>query len=139
MSIFVDPPGLAITGAAIWILSRKYQASTTVVIAACAGILSIFMIGGVGLYLDWFRWVVPGVVNLKGSYIMVDQGLTGFTKASFPGWIVLLALSFYPFFFALGYEYSKRHMLEMKVIPYLIIGGLLLLAPSVIESNFIAH
>ena len=139
MSIFVDPPALAIMGAAIWIISQRYQTATTVVLAAGAGMLSIFIIGGVGLYLDWFRWVIPGIVNLKGSYVMVDQGLTGFTKASFPAWIVVLAFSFYPFFFALGYEYAKRHMLETRVIPYLVLGLLLLLLPSVIESNFIAH
>ena len=101
--------------------------------------MGVFLIGGIGLYLDWFRWTIPGIVDLKGSYVMVDQGLTGFTKATFPAWIVVMFFCFYPFWYILGYEYAKKHQLEPKVIPYLLLGLLLLLAPSIIESNFIAH
>ena len=126
-------------GAAIWIVSERLHAERTVVIAACGGMLGIFILGGIGLYLDWFRWIVPGIVNLKGSYVMVDQGLTGFTKAAFPAWIVVLFFCFYPFWFVLGYEYAKKRKLEPRVIRYLLVGLLLLLSPSVIESNFIPH
>ncbi|HKT21195.1 MAG TPA: hypothetical protein VJR06_01035 [Nitrososphaerales archaeon] len=139
MSIFVDPPALVIWGATIWILAERYEVAKTVVIAACAGMLGIFIIGGIGLYLDWFRWTIPGIVNLKGSFVMVDQGITGFTKATFPPWIVVLFLCFYPFWFAVGFEYAKRHHLAMKVLPYFAIGLLLLLSPSVIEGNFLPH
>ncbi len=139
MSIFVDPPALVMMGAAIWILSERFQAARTVVVAACAGMLGIFIIGGVGLYLDWFRWTIPGVVDLKGSYVMLDQGLTGFTKASFPAWMVVLFFCFYPFWFAVGYEYGQGHRLGMRVFPYLVLGLVLLLAPSIVESHFLAH
>ena len=46
---------------------------------------------------------------------------------------------FYPFWYALGYEYAKKHKLEPKVIRYILLGLLLLLVPSIIESHFIAH
>lgn len=91
------------------------------------------------MYLDWFRWVIPGVVDLKGSYVMLEQGLTGLSKATFPTWIVILFLSLYPFWFILGYYAGRRYKLGMKSVPILIVGVLLLLIPSIVESNFLAR
>jgi hypothetical protein len=56
-----------------------------------------------------------------------------------PGWIAVLFLCLYPFWFALGYEFAKKHRLDAKLVPILMIGVLLLLIPSVIESQFLAH
>jgi hypothetical protein len=78
-------------------------------------------------------------VDLKGFYVMFDQGLTGLSKAAFPVWIVPIFLFFYPFWFVLGYEFAKKHRLGMKIVPHLVIGILLLAVPSVIESFQLAH
>jgi hypothetical protein len=126
-------------GAIIWIVSDKLETPRSVVYAISAGTIASFTIGGIGLYLDWYRWVVPGVINLKGSYVMLDQGITGLTEASFPTWIAVLFLCLYPFWFAVGYEHAKKHRLEMRWVPYLMLGVLLLLIPSIVESQFLAH
>jgi hypothetical protein len=125
-------------GAIIWMISDKLETPKSVVYAISGGTIASFTIGGIGLYLDWFRWVVPGIIDLKGSYVMLDQGLTGLNAATFPTWLALLFLSLYPFWFAVGYEHAKKHRLEMKWVPILMVGVLLLLIPSVIESQFLA-
>lgn len=139
MSFWVDPPALLMIGAIIWIISDKLETPRSVVYAISGGTMASFVIGGIGLYLNWFNWVIPGVVNLKGSYVMLDQGLTGLTEATFPAWIAVLFLCLYPFWFTVGYEFAKKHRLEMRVVPYLMVGVLLLLIPSIIESHFLVH
>jgi hypothetical protein len=125
-------------GAIIWIISDKLETPKSVVYAISGGTIASFTIGGIGLYLDWYRWVVPGIINLKGSYVMLDQGITGLNAATFPTWLAVLFLSLYPFWFTLGYEHAKKHRLEMKWVPILMVGVLLLLIPSVVESQFLA-
>jgi hypothetical protein len=139
MSFWVDPPALWMFGAMIWILSDKLETPKTVVYAISGGTLASFIIGGIGLYLDWYRWVVPGIINLKGSYVMLDQGITGLTEATFPAWMAILFLSLYPFWFALGYEFAKKHRLETRWVPWLVAGVLSMLVPSLVESQFLAH
>jgi hypothetical protein len=139
LSFFVDPPGLIMIGAMIWILSDRLDSPRSIVYAISGGTIASFTIGGIGLYLDWYRWVVPGIINLKGSYVMLDQGITGLTTATFPTWIAVLFLCLYPFWFAVGYEFAKKHRLETKLVPVLMVGVLLLLIPSVIESQFLVH
>ena len=139
MSFWVDPPALVMIGAIIWIISDKLETPRSIVYAITGGVIASFTIGGIGLYLDWYRWVVPGIINLKGSYVMLDQGLTGLTEATFPTWIAVLLLCLYPFWFAVGYEHAKKHRLETRWVPILIIGVLLMLVPSLIESQFLAH
>jgi hypothetical protein len=69
--------------------------------------------------------------------------LLGLSAATFPVWIVVLFLWLYPFWFTVGYETAKRHGLNMKYVPVFIVGVLLLLLllliPSIIESQFIVH
>jgi hypothetical protein len=125
-------------GAVIWIISDKLETPKSVVYAISGATIASFTIGGIGLYLDWYRWVVPGIINLKGSYVMLDQGITGLTKATFPTWLTVLFLSLYPFWFAVGYEHAKKHRLETRWVPILAVGVLLLLIPSVVESQFLA-
>lgn len=139
MSFWVDPPALFMFGAIFWILSDRYETSKSVLYAISGATISSFTIGGIGLYLDWYHWIIPGIVNLKGSYVMLDQGITGLTEATFPAWIALLLLSLYPFWFALGFEFAKKHRWETRLVPYLIIGVLLMLTPSIIEGQFLAH
>jgi len=138
LSFFVDPPGLVMFGAIIWILSDRLSTPKSMVYAISGAVIGSFTIGGIGLYLDWFRWTIPGIINLPGSYVMLDQGITGLSKATFPAWIVVLFLCLYPFWFTLGFETAKRHRLRVKVVPILIVGVLLLLIPSVIESHMSA-
>ena len=138
MSFWVDPPGLLMIGTVIWIISDKLETPKSVVYAISGATIASFTIGGIGLYLDWYRWVVPGIINLKGSYVMLDQGITGLTKATFPTWLTVLFLSLYPFWFAVGYEHAKKHRLETRWVPILAVGVLLLLIPSVVESQFLA-
>ena len=125
-------------GAIIWIVSDKLETPRSVVYAISGATIASFTIGGIGLYLDWYRWVVPGIINLKGSYVMLDQGLTGLTAATFPTWLTVLFLSLYPFWFAVGYEHAKKHRLATRWVPILAAGVLLLLIPSVVESQFLA-
>jgi hypothetical protein len=139
LSFWVDPPALLMIGAIIWIVSDKLETPRSVVYSISGAVMASFTIGGIGLYLNWYNWVIPGLVNLKGSYVMLDQGITGLTEATFPTWIVVLLLSLYPFWFTVGYEFAKKHRLEMKLVPYLVIGVLLMLVPSIIESQFLVH
>jgi hypothetical protein len=139
VSFWVDPPALFMFGAIIWILAERHGAPRSVLYAISGGIIASFTIGGIGLYLDWYRWIVPGIVNLRGSYVMLDQGLTGLTTATFPAWIAVLLLSIYPFWFAVGFEFAKRRRWETKVVPLLMIGILLMTVPSVIESQLLPH
>jgi hypothetical protein len=134
MSFWVDPPGLILFGALVYVLHVRFNTSRAMLYSFSAGVVASFAFGGLGLYLDWFRWTIPGIVDLKGSYVMFDQGLTGISKATFPVWIVPIFLWFYPFWFVVGYGLAKKYRLGMKVIPVLIIGIALLSAPSVIES-----
>jgi len=134
MSFWVDPPGLILFGALVCILHVRFNTSKEMLYSFSAGVVASFAFGGLGLYLDWFRWTIPGIVDLKGSYVMFDQGLTGISKANFPVWIVPIFLWFYPFWFVLGYGLAKKYRLGMKVVPVLIMGIVLLSAPSVIES-----
>jgi hypothetical protein len=139
MSFWVDPPGLVLFGALVFILHVRFNTPKAMLYSFSAGTIASFAFGGMGLYLDWFRWTIPGIVDLKGSYIMFDQGLTGISKATFPVWIVPIFLWFYPFWFIVGYELAKKYKLGMKFIPILIFGILLLALPSVIESLQLAH
>ncbi len=138
MSFFVDPPGLLLLGATVCIVFNRLNAPKSMNYALSGGLIVSFTFGGIGLYLDWFRWVILGVVDLKGSYVMLEQGLTGLSKATFPAWIVILFLSLYPFWFTLGYETARRRNLGMRFVPIFIIGVLLLLIPSIVESRFLA-
>jgi hypothetical protein len=126
-------------GAIIKILSVKYDTPKSMLYAISGGTIASFTVGGIGLYLDWYHWIVPGVVNLRGSYVMLDQGLTGLTTATFPAWITVLFLSLYPFWFACGFEFAKRRQWETGVVPLLMIGILLMAVPSVIESQLLPH
>ena len=137
MSFFVDPFGLLLFGAILYIISTNCKIAKSLMYALGTAILTSFTFGGVALYMDWYRWIIPGLVDLKGSYIMFDQGLTGITKAAFPAWIVMMFLSLYPFWFILGYETAKRYSLPMKFVPVFIIGVLLLTIPSIIQSHFL--
>lgn len=139
MSFFVDPPGLIIFGAIVCLLAERFRTPKSVVYAASGGIIGSFAFGGIGLYLNWFPWVIPGLINLKGSYVMFDQGITGLSAATVPVWIVPIFLWFYPFWFILGFEAAKRHHLKMKYLPILLVGLLLLIIPSLVESQFIVH
>ena len=139
MSFWVDPPALFMIAAMIWIVSDRLKTPRSIVYAISGATIASFTIGGIGLYLDWYRWIIPGVVDLKGSYVMLDQGLTGLTEATFPAWIALLLLSLYPFWFAVGYEFAKRHAWSTKALPYLTLGVLLMLTPSIIEASFLVH
>lgn len=139
MSFWVDPPALLIFGALTLIFHSRYETPKSVLYAFCGGTIASFVFGGIGLYLDWFRWTLPGLVDLKGSYVMFDQGLTGITKAAFPTWIAPIFLFFYPFWFALGYEVAKKRYLRTRAVPYLLLGIVLLALPSVVESNFLPH
>lgn len=139
MSFFVDPPGLVMVGAIIYILSQRLNTPKSIVYAISAAVIGSFTFGGIGLYLNWYPWVIPGLVNLKGSYVMLDQGLTGLSASTFPVWIAVLFLWLYPFWFTVGYETAKRHGLSMKYVPIFMVGILLLLIPSVVESQFIVH
>lgn len=123
----------------IWILSEKFESPRSVVYAISGATLASFTVGGIGLYMDWWRWTLPGIADVKGSYVMLDQGLTGLTKATFPPWIVVLFLSLYPFWFALGFETAKKRMLTTKALGILMIGVLLLIIPSIIESHLPGH
>jgi hypothetical protein len=137
MSFFVDPFGLFLIGSILFIVSIHYNISKSLMYALAAAVLTSFTFGGAALYLDWYRWVIPGLVNLKGSYIMFDQGLTGITKEAFPAWIAMLFLSLYLVWFVLGYDTAKRYNLSIKLVPVFIIGVFLLAIPSIIQSNFI--
>jgi hypothetical protein len=137
MSFFVDPFGLLLIGAVLYIVSVNYNIAKSVTYSLAAATLTSFTFGGVALYLDWYRWIIPGLVDLKGSYIMFDQGLTGITKEAFPAWIAMMFLSLYPFWFILGYETAKKYKLPMKFVLIFIIGVLLLTIPSIIQSQFL--
>jgi hypothetical protein len=139
LSFWVDPPGLMMIGAIIWIISHELETPKSIVYAISGGTIASFTFGGIGLYLDWYRWVIPGIVNLQGSYVMLDQGITGLTEATFPTWIAVLFLCLYPFWFAVGYEFAKKHRLEIKLVPVLMAGVLSLLIPSIIESQLLVH
>ena len=139
MSFWVDPFGLFLLGARLFIVSVNYKIAKSVLYALGAAILTSFTFGGAALYLDWYRWVIPGIVDLKGSYIMFDQGLTGITKDTFPAWIAMMFLSLYPLWFVLGYETAKKYNLALKFVPILIVGVVLLMIPSVIQSQLLHH
>jgi hypothetical protein len=139
LSFWVDPPALLMFGAIIWILSERYETPKSMLYAISGGTIASFTIGGVGLYLDWYHWIIPGIVNLRGSYVMLDQGLTGLTTATFPAWITVLFLALYPFWFAAGFEFAKQRRWGAKVVPFLMIGILLMAVPSVIESQLLPH
>jgi hypothetical protein len=85
--------------------------------------------------MDWYRSIIPGIVDLKGSYIMFDQGLTGITKAIFPTWIAMIFLTLYPVWFALGYETTKKYHLPVKYITVFMAGILILTIPSIMQSK----
>lgn len=137
MSFFVDPPALLLIGAIVSILSVRFKLAKTLVLVFSGSTIAAFTFGGIGLYLDWFRWVIPGLIDLKGSYIMLDQGLTGLSKATFPMWLIPVFLCFYPFWFTLGYEAAKRYKLSMWFVAPLIIGTALLIVPSIVESHMV--
>jgi len=137
VSFFVDPFGLLLIGAVLYIVSVNYSMAKSVMYSLATATLTCFVFGGVALYLDWYRWIVPGLVDLKGSYIMFDQGLTGITKEAFPAWIAMMFLSLYPLWFFLGYEVAKKYNLPMKFVPVFILGVLLLTIPSIIQSQFL--
>ena len=139
MSFFVDPFALFLLGVLLFIVYANYNVSKSVLYALAAAILTSFIFGGVALYLDWYRWVIPGIVDLKGSFIMFDQGLTGITKSAFPAWIAMTFVTLYPLWFVLGYETAKKHKLSIKFVPILILLVLLLAIPSVIQSQFFNH
>ena len=139
MSFFVDPFGLFFFGAILCLLSTHYNFTNSLKYTLAAAILTCFIFGGLALYLDWYRWVIPGLVDLQGSYIIFDQGLTGITKATFPVWIVMMFLSLYPFWFVLGYETAKKYRLSKLSFLLLVIGILLLTLPSIIQSQFLIH
>jgi len=139
MSFWVDPPALLFFGAITFIVHERFHTARALVYAFSGGTIASFAFGGLGLYMDWFRWTIPGIVDLKGSYVIFDQGLTGITKAAFPVWIVPVFLWFYPFWFVLGYELAKKHRLQTKAIPFFAAGLILLAVPSVVESVMLAH
>ena len=135
MSFFVDPFGLFFFGAILYILSANYKVAKSLIYTMGAAILTSFTFGGIALYLDWYRWIIPGLADLQGSYIMFDQGLTGITKAAFPTWIAMMFITLYPFWLALGYETAKKYNLPVKFILIFIIGILALIIPSIIQSH----
>jgi hypothetical protein len=139
LSFFVDPFGLFFFGAILYIVSTNYKFTRSMIYALSAAILTSFIFGGVALYMDWYRWIIPGLVDLKGSFIMFDQGLTGITKAAFPAWIAMMFITLYPVWFVLGYETSKKYSLPLKFLLFFIIGVLLLTIPSIIQSQFLPH
>ncbi|HUI01101.1 MAG TPA: hypothetical protein VLX56_05680 [Nitrososphaerales archaeon] len=139
MSFWVDPPALFMFGAFIWIVAERLESPRSVVYAISGATIASFTIGGIGLYLDWYHWIIPGLVNLKGSYVMLDQGITGLTEATFPAWMALLLLSLYPFWFAVGYEFAKKHRWQTRTLLYLAVGILLMLTPSIIEAQLLPH
>jgi len=110
-----------------------------VLYALGAAILTSFTFGGAALYLDWYRWVIPGIADLKGSYIIFDQGLTGITKDAFPAWIAMMLLTLYPLWFVLGYETAKKYNVPLKFVPILILGVVMLAIPSIIQSQLLSH
>lgn len=136
MSFFVDPFGLIFFGAILYLVSVRYHFAKSVIYTLAAATLTSFIFGGIALYLDWYRWIIPGLVNLKGSYIMFDQGLTGISKEAFPAWIAMMFLTLYPFWFALGYETAKKYNLSTNFVLIFIIGIILLTIPSIIQSQF---
>jgi hypothetical protein len=136
MSFFVDPFGLLFFGAILYIVSANFKFSKLMLHALASAILTSFIFGGVALYMDWYRWIIPGLVDLKGSYIMFDQGLTGITKAAFPVWIAMMFVSLYPVWFVLGFETAKKYNLSVKFILIFIVGILILTIPSIIQSHF---
>jgi hypothetical protein len=135
VSFFVDPFGLFFFGAILYILSTNFNIAKSLIYAVGAAVLTSFTFGGIALYMDWYRWIIPGLADLKGSYIMFDQGLTGITKAAFPTWIAMMFLTLYPLWFALGYETAKKYHLPAKFLPVFIISILLLTIPSIIQSH----
>ena len=137
MSFFVDPFGLMLIGAVLYIVSVNYNIAKSFTYSLAAATLTSFTFGGVALYLDWYRWIIPGLVDLKGSYIMFAQGLTGIPKKVFPAWIAMMFLSLYPFWFIIGYETAKKYKLPMKFVPVFVIVVLLLTIPSIIQSQFL--
>jgi hypothetical protein len=139
MSFWVDPPALLLFGAIVYIVHAKFNTAKALVYAFSGGIVASFAFGGLGLYMDWFRWTIPGIVDLKGSYVIFDQGLTGISKATFPVWIVPIFLWFYPFWFVLGYELAKKRNLGIKMVPLFAVGIMLLAIPSLVESYMLAH
>ncbi len=139
MSFFVDPVALLLIGVILQILSSNYNFAKSVTYTLAAATLTSFIFGGIALYLDWYRWVIPGIADLKGSYIILDQGFTGFTKETFPVWLAMMFLTLYPFWFALGFETSKKYQLSKKIVPVLVVGVLLLAAPSIVQSRFLVH
>lgn len=139
MSFFVDPFGLLFFGAILYIVSANFKFSKQMICALSSAILTSFIFGGVALYMDWYRWIIPGLVDLKGSFIMFDQGLTGITKAAFPVWIAMMFVTLYPVWFVLGYETAKKYNLPVKFILIFIVGVLLLTVPSIIQSQFLPH
>ncbi len=136
MSFFVDPFGLLFFGAILYIVSANYKFAKSLTYTLATAILTSFTFGGLALYLDWYRWTIPGLIDLKGSYIMFDQGLTGITKEAFPVWIVMMFLSLYPFWFVLGYETARKYNFPLKFVILFTIGVLLLTIPSIIQSQF---
>jgi hypothetical protein len=135
MSFFVDPFGLFFFGAILYIVSTNFKFSKLMIYALASAILTSFIFGGVALYMDWYRWIITGLVDLKGSYIMFDQGLTGITKAAFPVWIAMMFVALYPVWFVLGYETAKKYNLPVKFILIFIVGILILTIPSIIQSQ----
>jgi hypothetical protein len=135
MSFFVDPFGLFFFGAILYIISANFKFSKLMLYAVASAILTSFIFGGVALYMDWYRWIIPGLVDLKGSFIMFDQGLTGITKAAFPAWIAMMFITLYPVWFVLGYETAKKYNLPLKFIAIFIVGILILILPSIIQSH----
>ena len=109
MSFWVDPFALFLLGAILFIVSVNYKIAKSVLYAFFGATLTGFIFGGAALYLDWYRWVFQGIADLKGSYIMFDQGLTGITKDAFPAWIAMTFLALYPLWLALGYETAKKY------------------------------
>jgi hypothetical protein len=139
MSFWVDPFALFLLGAILFIVSVSYKIAKSVLYALIGAILTSFIFGGAALYLDWYRWVIPGIADLKGSYVIFDQGLTGITKNAFPAWIAMTFLTLYPLWLVLGYETAKKYNPALKFLPILIIGVILLSIPSVIQAQFLNH
>ncbi len=139
MSFWVDPFALFLLGACIFIISANYKTAKPVLYALAAATLTSFIFGGAALYLDWYRWVIPGIADLKGSYIIFDQGLTGITKEAFPAWMAMTFLTLYPLWFVLGYETAKKYNMKLKFVPLLIAGVVLLAIPSIIQSQLFNH
>lgn len=119
LSFLLDPPGLYLLGAAVYILSRKVRLKRLWTIVVGTAVVCVFVTVSGLLYLDVIRWCIPYIIDMKGSEWMFHSNVTGIYKGDVPVLFVIFMFVLYPFWYYCGYisaQYlSRRRHIEDKV------------------------